>query len=167
MQTSIALAGGVITQLKLDQDSEFTPPDERAPASNSFNPLSWFSGGGPILSESEGSRRAEASRGARIVQKFLSRLSVVPIGLSAAMQVTFESQNPQKAQKIANAIANAYVEDQLIEKLDVTRKTTQWLAGRVSELSVNAQDADTAVQRYKGQRNITSTAGGIGRLASR
>ena len=91
----------------------------------------------------------------------LTRLSVDPIGLSTAMKITFESDDPGKAAQIANAFANAYVEDQLEAKFEATQKATQWLSGRIGELSHEAQAADSAVQQYKAEHNITTTANGL------
>jgi exopolysaccharide transport family protein len=95
-----------------------------------------------------------------VVHKFLDRLTVDPIGLSTAMKVSFDSQDASKAALIANAVSNAYVEDQLEAKFDATQKATQWLSGRIAELSRQSQAADAAVQQYKAEHNITQTAEG-------
>ena len=150
--TSAGLADRVIARLRLDQDPEFDPSGTSL--LSGLNPLHWLS------SEENAQASLDAVRHNRIVHMFLSRLSANPIGLSAAMQVSFESADPKKAQKIANAVAAAYVDDQLDAKFEANRKTMQWVASRISELSRKTQDADTAVERYKAEHNIITMAGG-------
>jgi len=95
-----------------------------------------------------------------VAHNLLARISVSPIGLSTAMKVSFVSTDPQKAARLTGAIANAYVEDQLEAKFQATQKATQWLSGRIGELSKQAQLADAAVQQYKAENNITTTGTG-------
>ncbi len=154
--TSIELANRVIDKLKLDQDPEFNPSAGWMGILKYVNPFTWFPASGNSEAASEGLNKERSE----LVHRFLGRLSVDPIGLSTAMNVTFESQSPAKAQRIANAIAEEYVEDQLDAKFDATQKATQWLSGRISDLSRKAQEADAAVQRYKAEHNITTTATG-------
>jgi capsular exopolysaccharide synthesis family protein len=154
--TSVELANRVIDKLKLDQDSEFNPAAGWTAFLKYLNPFNWFPASGNSQAASEGMDQARSA----LVHSFLGNLSVDPIGLSTAMNVTYVSQDPVKAQRIANAIADEYVEDQLDAKFDATQKATQWLGGRISELSRKAQEADAAVQRYKAEHNITTNATG-------
>ena len=155
--TSEELANRVIDKIGLASDPEFNPPPSVWTSwLGALNPSSWF----PSSSATQAAVDSKDLQRADLIRKFESRLSVDPIGLSTAINVTFESEDPVKAAKIANAIANAYVEDQLEAKFDATQKATQWLTGRIAELSRKAQDADAAVQRYKAEHNITTTASG-------
>ena len=187
--TSLELAGRVVEKLKLDQDPEFNPKaggsifktalefvgwmvdklkldkDHKSkPTSNdlestlkNINPLTWLAADSKIQAEAQG---IDFERGA-IVRRFLDSLTVSPIGLSTAMKVSFQSKDADKAARIANTIANAYVEDQLEAKFDATQKATQWLSGRISDLSRQAQLADAAVQQYKAEHNISVGVNGV------
>jgi polysaccharide biosynthesis transport protein len=154
--TSVELANRVITKLKLDQDPEFSPTAGWTAVFQYLNPAKWFPG---AISSRAAFARQEVDK-AELTQNFLGRVRVDPIGVSTAMDVSFESRDPLKAQQIANAIANAYVEDQLEAKFDATQKATQWLASRIADLSRKAQEADSTVQIYKAAHNITTTASG-------
>ena len=156
--TSLELAGRVVDKLKLDQDPEFNPSIGGFGAFLKYlNPLGWLSASPKLQAEAQG---VDFERSA-VVHRFLDRLSVNPIGLSTAMKVSFEAEDANKAANIANAIANAYVEDQLEAKFNATQKATQWLSGRIGELSRQAQMADAAVQQYKAEHNITVGASGV------
>lgn len=154
--TSLELAGRVVDKEKLREDPEFNPKlSGISLVLRAINPLNWF---GLRKTEAD-AQEADLERSA-IVHRFLDRVSVSPIGLSTAMKVTFQSENAQKSARLAGAIANAYVEDQLEAKFQATQKATQWLSGRISELSQKAQIADAAVQQYKAEHNITLTTTG-------
>jgi exopolysaccharide transport family protein len=155
--TSLELAGRVVDKLKLDQDPEFNPKlGSFSKFARSINPLNWFA-----ASSTQNAITGQDPEHAAVVRRFLERVGVSPIGLSTAMKVSFTSESPEKAKQIAAGIANAYVEDQLEAKFQATQKATQWLSGRISELSKKAQLADAAVQEYKAANNITTTANGV------
>src|SRR3979490_429203 len=70
----------------------------------------------------------------------------------------------QKAATIANAVADAYIEDQLQAKFEATRRASEWLEQRIAELRQQASDAYKAVQDYKSENSII--IGVDGKLAS-
>ncbi len=157
--TSLELANRVVKKLHLDQDAEFNP--DAKPGFWSFlavlDPLTWFPGSANSQAVAHGLDLKQSA----LVHRFLGRVTVSPVGLSTAISVSFQSDDPSKSAQIANAIADAYVEDQLEAKFEATQKATQWLSGRIAELSHQAQEADAAVQRYKAEHNITSTGNGV------
>jgi exopolysaccharide transport family protein len=155
--TSLELAERVVDKLKLTEDPEFNPKLGGLNAIIGFlNPLHWLPADPKTQADAQG---VDLER-SELIHRFLDRVTVSPIGLSTAMKVSFDSESAGKSARIANAIANAYVEDQLESKFDATQKATQWLSGRISELSQQAQQADAAVQQYKAAHNITTTPNG-------
>ncbi|MGA7676569.1 MAG: polysaccharide biosynthesis tyrosine autokinase [Rhizomicrobium sp.] len=156
--TSLELAGRVVDKLKLQQDPEFNPSLSGLSLILKYmNPLAWLA----ASPKTQADARGQDLEHTKVIHRLLNGLTVAPIGLSTAMKVTFESPNADKAAQIANAIANAYVEDQLEAKFEATQKATQWLSGRIGDLSHEAQAADSAVQQYKAEHNITTTANGL------
>ena len=65
-----------------------------------------------------------------------------------------------KAARIANRIAQVYVDDQLKSKLLTTDRASTWLNERLSTLKEELRIADEAVERYKAQNNLVSTQSG-------
>ena len=61
---------------------------------------------------------------------------------------------------IANAIADAYIVDQLESKYQATRRASVWLQDRIKELRQQASDADRAVLEYKEKNKIVAVGGG-------
>lgn len=102
-----------------------------------------------------------AAKHERVVSAFLQHLTAESEGLSTAIKVTFKANAPDKAARIANTVAGAYVDLQVDTKLAATHEATEWLEGRVRALSRQVQTADAAVERYKAAHNLNESAEGV------
>jgi exopolysaccharide transport family protein len=91
-------------------------------------------------------------------------LNVVRLGRSYIEQISYTSLDRNKAATIANAFADAYIEDQLQAKFEATRRASTWLEQRIGELRQQASDAYKAVQDFKSENSII--IGVDGKLAS-
>src|SRR3984893_366868 len=100
----------------------------------------------------------------RAVDVFKNNLRVTRLVRSYIEQISFTSLDSEKAATIANAVADAYVEDQLQAKYDATRRASTWLEERIGELRQQASDAYKAVQDFKSANSII--IGADGKLAS-
>ena len=56
--------------------------------------------------------------------------------------------------KIANAIADQYLVDQLEVKYDVSQRANEWLSKRISDLRDKLSVAEKAVEDYKTSHNL-------------
>jgi succinoglycan biosynthesis transport protein ExoP len=112
----------------------------------------FFSASKPtLLSESEATRAALG-----VLSK---NLAVKRIGFSYHLSIQYRSKNPDRAAQIANAIAAAYIAEQLEGKYDSTRRATQWLQGRIEELDQKQALAERAVVDFKKQNNMIRADG--------
>jgi len=100
----------------------------------------------------------------RVLGTFKDNLRVTRLGKSYIEQIAFTSLDRQKAATIPNAIADAYIEDQLQAKFEATRRASEWLEQRIGELRKQASDAYKAVQDFKSENSII--IGVDGKLAS-
>jgi exopolysaccharide transport family protein len=100
----------------------------------------------------------------RAVDAFKEKLRVTRVGRSYIEQIAFTSLDKNKAASIANAIAEAYIDDQLQAKFEATRRATVWLQQRIGELRQQASNAYKEVQDFKSENNII--IGVDGKLAS-
>lgn len=98
------------------------------------------------------------------IRSFESRLAIKRIGLSYVIQISFWSYSPERAAQIANAVADAYINDQLEAKYQATRRASVWLQDRIRELRDQVSTAERAVVDFKTQNNIVSTGGPDKRL---
>jgi succinoglycan biosynthesis transport protein ExoP len=131
--TSRDIATQVIADLKLYDDPEFAAPG-------------LFSGEPPSADQ--------------VIDSFERHLTVAAVGLSTTFTVAFASRDADKAARIANAIANAYLQDQVNTDSAASHDTTDWLLARIHVLAHQVQQAETAVQQYKALNNLTDTTEG-------
>lgn len=94
---------------------------------------------------------------------FQGNLSVRRVGTSYAIGITFTSVDPAKAARIANAVADAYIEDQIRTASDAARRTSIWLEKRIDEAREHLNEAARAVQLFRAGQTIRGPrAGRIG-----
>jgi succinoglycan biosynthesis transport protein ExoP len=150
---SKAIATSVINQLRLADDPDFKDTG-RSLRSVWQGIRGWFSSTPP-------DRQAGRQDGPtdRIIAAFDNRLSAVRLGYSTVIEISFTASNAERAAEIANAIANAYVTDQLSAKFDANRTATAWLQDRLRELGQQALTAERAVNAFKSQNNIVAAGG--------
>ncbi len=100
----------------------------------------------------------------RVLATVKENLRVTRLGRSYIEQISYTSLDRDKAATIANAFADAYIEDQLQAKFEATRRASAWLEQRIGELRQQASDAYKAVQDFKSENSII--IGVDGKLAS-
>jgi succinoglycan biosynthesis transport protein ExoP len=108
--------------------------------------------------------RSEEENTRRVLGTLKDNLRVTRLGRSYIEQIAYTSLNRDKAAQIANAFADAYIEDQLQAKFDATRRASAWLEQRIGELRQQASDAYREVQDFKSKNSII--IGVEGKLAS-
>ncbi|MGY2933662.1 succinoglycan biosynthesis transport protein ExoP [Bradyrhizobium sp. GM6.1] len=145
---NISLA--VIRDLHLIDDPEFTGSGGGLLGSIIDFASDLFSAGQPP-SEFEQTRKA--------LERFEKNRTIKRLGLTYVMEIGFTSYDPKKAAKIANAIADAYIVDQLEAKYQATRRASVWLQDRIKELRTQASAAQKAVVDFKTANNIVDTGG--------
>src|SRR6516225_3770869 len=99
----------------------------------------------------------EATRAA--LEVLSKNLAVKRVGVSYHLSIQYRSGNPNRAAQIANAIAEAYIAEQLEGKYDSTRRATQWLQGRIEDLNQKQSLAERAVVDFKKQNDMITADG--------
>src|SRR5260221_2818388 len=166
---SRVLAGRVIDKLQLDKDPKFNPPPPLPDANDKaedgglvaiihrIDPRKWIAQQ-PRVSILTDEQQTKNERDA-LIDRVLGGLSARSRGRSTAIEISYIDPDPGRAVQIANALADAYVEDQLNSKYDASQKATQWLSERIQTLADQVRNADVAVQQYKAENNLTDTNG--------
>jgi polysaccharide biosynthesis transport protein len=144
----VALA--VIKNLNLTKDPEFTGPSGGLVGAVMGAVSNLFAGSAPA-SDFALTRHA--------VGVFESRLDVQRVGLTYVIAINFQSLSPDRAAEIANAVANAYIDDQLNAKYQAARRAGTWLQDRLRELREQAATAERAVVAFKTKNNIVEAGG--------
>jgi polysaccharide biosynthesis transport protein len=144
---SKAIAKSVVNQLKLADDPDF---NESRPLLN----VLWAHIRGWFVTQP-----AEPEGLDGFIEAFQKRLSATRVGLSNVIEISFMSSSALRAAEIVNAVANAYITDQLNAKFEANRIATTWLQDRLRELGRQAETAERAVDAFKIQNNIVTNGG--------
>jgi len=75
------------------------------------------------------------------------------------VDVSVTSEDPAKAARLANAIAQTYLTEQTEVRSDAARQISQALKGRLQELQTRVRDAEQKVEAYKASHNIVGANG--------
>ncbi|MGB7603726.1 MAG: GumC family protein, partial [Candidatus Sulfotelmatobacter sp.] len=147
---SDAIALAVIKKLGLAEDPEFVGSGGGLIGTVVASVMGLFAPNGPS-SEVETAHRA--------LNTFRGRLDVQRVGLSYIIAISFQSLRPDRAAQIANAVADAYIDDQLEAKYQTTRRAGVWLQERLRELREQAAVAQRAVVEFKNKHGMVDAGG--------
>ncbi len=76
-------------------------------------------------------------------------MSVRRIGVTNIIEVKVRTADPERSARLANALAQAYIGDQLEAKYETTRRGGAWLQNRLNELR---DQATAAIEPCKNTR---------------
>src|SRR4029077_10919607 len=103
--------------------------------------------------------KSEAERAAKATGRVIGGLGVQRLGLSYMIRIDYRSDNPDLAVKIANAVIDGYVYDQMNAKYQANRRAGDWLQERLQSLRDQAATAERAVVEFKAKNNIVVSEG--------
>jgi capsular exopolysaccharide synthesis family protein len=132
----------VINELSLDKDPEFQ--DQKAAI---------FATLGSWLSTRDDTGATEFARSRRAMTTFEDRLDVRRTGLSYAIEIAFSSKDPDKAARVANTTAEAYIRDQIETKSDTARLGSEWLEHRLTQLRMQLNNATQLAQEFRAKHD--------------
>ncbi len=152
----------VVERLRLYDEPTFLNP----PGGNFFSaafglmrgyadPRSWFAPEGEQIVVGEETRRRIA------LQRLQGSLQVRRLGRTYVLEVAYTSHDRGEAARLANAVANAYLTDQLDSRFESTRRAGDWLQQRIAELQKQTRESDLAIQRFRAENNLIVADGSL------
>jgi polysaccharide biosynthesis transport protein len=75
------------------------------------------------------------------------------------VDVSVTSEDPAKAARLANAVAQAYLTDQTQVRADAARQVSQSLSARLKELQDRVREAEDRVEAFKAKNNLVDVNG--------
>jgi polysaccharide biosynthesis transport protein len=100
------------------------------------------------------SKKPELALAADPVAAFLGSVSVEPVRNTRLVEIQVEDPDPKLAAEMANAVASAYVYQNLELKLSSARDALSWLTAQVSDLKTKVNESELALQRYREQAGL-------------
>ena len=104
-----------------------------------------------------GARRADPTLIALNALK--RKLQVKRAERTYVVDVSVSSQDPAKAARLANAVAQAYLVEQTDVRSDAARQISQSLSARLNELKDRVREAEDRVETFKARNNILGASG--------
>ena len=154
---SQALAFRVIDTLDLMTDPEFNKALREKSWIASLNPISLGRSLFPGV-EQDVEEKQQAERIATVTA-FLQRLSVQRTARTQVISLSFTSEVPRKAERIANAIADAYLVDQLEAKYEAARRATEWLDKRLQDLREQVKATEETAELFRAAHGLIDADG--------
>lgn len=170
------LIGRVVDKLGLANNPDFNGTKPPGFIDNALQPLRdlWSTGISTLLAPPPKPQQATAAQPQRqgrpaedsdprrraAIGAVAGRLSVTLLGRTFVILVTVESPDGTMSARIANALAEAYLADQIETKNEANRRATEWLEQRLAELRRNLQVAEEAVAAYRRDKGLAGSAEG-------
>jgi capsular exopolysaccharide synthesis family protein len=104
----------------------------------------------------EPSAADETKAQSRAIDRFLTSLTISPVRNSRLVDVRFESADPVLAANVANALARAYIAQNLEYKFLSSKEASDWLAARLAEQRKQVESSEQALQQYREQTEAVS-----------
>lgn len=157
---STALLSRVVDKLQLTKDPEFGLPAPTSLLSTLFG----------FLHSSDEAPAASAERVAapepdavspdvlRAISRLRGALDVQRVQRTYVLSISVTSEDPAKAARLANAVADAYVVDQLDARYDAAKRAADWLAERMEEMRGQVQKSEEAVASFRRDHNLLQTS---------
>ena len=132
-------------------DPRQRPPDLNLPIHlRDWIPAGWLPEEPPLSEE------ALNAAAVRAVQK---DLDVQLVRSSFLIRVSFDSTDKDLTAKVANSLADVYIESDLESRLQMTQKAGAWLTERVKGLRTNLEASERALQQFRDKEKIVDAKG--------
>ncbi len=90
----------------------------------------------------------------RVLEVYYARLNVSAVDRSRVISISFDSSDPELSARVANAIADGYLEMQQAGKQEQARSAGQWLAGEIDTMRKKVADAEAKVEDYRAKTGL-------------
>ena len=112
----------------------------------------WFEPPRPI--EAPGAEETAAQ--SRVIDRFLSNLTVEAVRYSRLVDVTYRTSDPVLAAKIANALGEAYIKQNVEFTSSTTKEASTFLTQQLAEQRAKLEKSEQALQAYREQTDSVS-----------
>lgn len=90
----------------------------------------------------------------KLAQVISARIALKPVSNSRIVEISYLSPNPEFAARVANSVAQAYIEETLEMKLDFARLTLDWMSRKAVEEAQKLEASENRLQQYMVENNI-------------
>ncbi|WP_440905378.1 GumC family protein [Catenovulum sp. SX2] len=154
---SKAIAEAVIDQLNLAQDPEFQLGEGGiiSRLKTTFRPLL------PAANKKDEltTEQLVQARKAKLIENFQKRISITPVNNTHVVKISFKSNSAALSAKIANKIADVFIQQQISKQLEVTDNAIVWLKDRLNQLRQDLDNSEFKLQSFRQSENLLDIQG--------
>ncbi len=140
------LAERVIHQLGLNRLPEFLPSTHSWHWTTSAAP--------PIPPPTDNAAVPDLSVQEIVLTHFQNRLDIRPIRRSRAVELRFDSEDPELAARAVNAVAENYIQKNLEARWDSAQKASDWLSLQIKDLKIRLEKSEDEMQKYASDNGL-------------
>ncbi len=85
---------------------------------------------------------------------FVARVEVVPVPDTRLASIAVNHEDPQEAARWANTLAEAYLEQNLESKIEVTRNVYSWLQERLTDAETEVESSEQTLYEYTKEQRL-------------
>jgi succinoglycan biosynthesis transport protein ExoP len=89
------------------------------------------------------------------INRLRGALAISHSGEAQVLKISITWDDPVRAGELANAVADAYVVDQLDARLESAKRASGWLSDRLVELRQQLRDSEDAVAKFRKEHGLT------------
>jgi capsular exopolysaccharide synthesis family protein len=119
-------------------------------------PVRWALAAGLATEETLG--LAPDDRREQAIDTLRGDVRVTQSGRSYVLSISYTAASPEQAARIANGIAEAYIDVQLDDKLAATRRASAWLADQVEQLRWRVFGSELAIEEFRAAKGLVDTS---------
>jgi polysaccharide biosynthesis transport protein len=90
----------------------------------------------------------------RVLDAYFDRLTAYAVDKSRVIVVEFQSRDPELAARVANSIADSYLEFQRNARQEQAKAAGQWLSGEIDSLRKKVAEAESRVEDFRSQSSL-------------
>ncbi|MFG1351447.1 Wzz/FepE/Etk N-terminal domain-containing protein [Xanthobacter autotrophicus] len=145
---SDAVALRVFKKLNLADSADFTQPTNIIGSTIRF--LTSFLPKGKVEKSPNAVSQA-------VLDAFQKRLTVARVDQTFVLSIAYRSSDPELAAKVANAVAEAYLTEQLQAGYESVKRASTWMQERIEDLRRDTVASDAKLQAFRSEHNLVNT----------
>jgi succinoglycan biosynthesis transport protein ExoP len=109
-----------------------------------------------LRQKDEQAPKEPVSKEEKIANSIISNLTIKPVRETKIIEIEFESESPALSQLVANAVANAYMEELQEIKMHSSGYTIKWMTVKAEEQRAKLVESEEKMQKYLRDNDIVS-----------
>lgn len=142
----------VVEKENLVKDPEFGA----APSTSWFKIITGLFSSAPPVEAAEQGATSIPNDVRSSIGKLRNALEVTRVPKTYILQVAVTSIDPARAARLSNAVADAFIVDQLETRFDSARRASDWLTERLQRLRDSLRQSEEAVSKFRADNNLFS-----------